>query len=118
MKKAFTLIELLGVIALLGILVAVAIPIIDSSIDKNREELYNAQINQIIKGAKDYYTKNLSELPNDGTEKVITINKLQIEGFLPMDIKNPRTGSNFPPTMKIVVKNENNTYKYTVRDET
>ena len=46
MKKGFTLIELLGVIVILGILAVIAVPVIDSSINKNKENLYQTQIQQ------------------------------------------------------------------------
>lgn len=119
MKKGFTLIELLGVIVVLGILAIIAIPIVDRSLNESKESLYETQIEQIIKGAEDYYTKNLDELPqNDGAKDEITVRELQDAGFLPLDIKNPKTNGNVSPNTKVIVTKSGNNYKYEVDEET
>jgi len=117
--KGFTLIELLGVIVILGLLAVIAIPIVDNSINKNKENLYHTQLNQIIKGAEDYYATHLSSLPkNEGETKKITISQLQNNGNLPLDIKNPRTNENFSPNTTIIVTKTGKNYKYKVDEET
>lgn len=119
MKKGFTLIELLGVIVVLGVIAVIAIPVIDNSINKNKEELYQTQINQIIKGAEDYYASHIKELPkNNGETKTKTIRDLQNAGNLPLDIKNPKTGNHFPPTTTVTITKVNDNYKYTVNEGT
>ncbi len=117
MKKGFTLIELLGVIVILGILAVIAIPVVDNSINKNKDELYKTQIKQIIKGAEDYYATHLSELPkNDGEIKKITIKDLQDEGYLELNIKNPKTNDIFPPNTTVTITKINKNYKYEVKE--
>ncbi len=117
MKKGFTLIELLGVIAILGILAVIAIPVIDSSINKNKEKLYNTQINQIIKGAEDYYATHLNELPQEeNASQSKTIKELQDAGNLSLDIKNPKTSKEFNKNTKITVTKVGNNYKYKVEE--
>lgn len=117
MKKGFTLIELLGVIAILGILATIAIPVVNYSVSQNQDKLYNTQVNQIIKGAEDYYATNLTELPqNDGDKKVKTITELQDAGNLELNIKNPKTNKTFKEETNdkasvIITKSKNN-YKY------
>ena len=104
-NKGFTLAELLGVIAILGIIALITVPAINRSLNQGKEDLYNTQIEQIKKGAQDYYAEHLSEMPdniNDSSCK--TINDLQKEGYLPLDIKNPKTDEAFPLTTKICVK--------------
>ena len=119
MKNGFTLIELLGVIAVLAVLAIIAIPIVDRSLNESKEDLYETQVQQIIKGAKDYYTRNLTELPqNDGDKVTITIETLQEEGFLPLDIKNPETGENFLKTTEVIVVKKGNNYQYTLDEGT
>lgn len=118
MKKGFTLIELLGVIVILGILAVIAIPVIDNSINKNKENLYQTQIKQITKGAEDYYASNLSELPKNNNEtKEITIKQLQDKGFLELNIKNPKTNENFSPNTTIIITKVGKNYKYKVEEE-
>jgi len=119
MKKGFTLIELLGVIVILGILAVIAVPVIDSSINKNKENLYQTQIQQIIKGAEDYYATHLSELPkNNGDEKTITLKELQDKGNLSLDIKNPKTNENFSPNTTIIITKSGKNFKYKIDEET
>ena len=116
MKKGFTLAELLGVIAVLGIIAMIAFPLMDRSITDSDEKLYNTQINQIIKGAKSYYADNL-DLLNQITEDKqgeVSLETLQKEGYLPIDIKNPRTEKNFEGETQIIVTKENNKYNYEV----
>ena len=43
-KRAFTLIELMGVIIVLGLIALIAIPTIDKSIKNSKENLYKVQI--------------------------------------------------------------------------
>lgn len=119
MKKGFTLIELLGVIVILGILSLIAIPVVDNSINKNKENLYQTQLKQIIKGAEDYYATHLSELPkNNSDEKQITIKKLQDEGYLDLNIKNPKTNENFSPNTTIIITKKGENFKYKVDEGT
>jgi len=119
MKRGFTLIELLGVIVILGLLAVIAIPIVDNSINKNKENLYHTQINQIIKGAEDYYATHLSELPkNNSDEKRLTIKTLQDEGYLDLNIKNPKTNEFFSPNTTIVITKKGENFKYKVDEGT
>lgn len=118
MKNGFTLAELLGVIALLGIIGMITIPAIDSSLNKGKDELYDTQIEQIKKGGQDYYTEHLKEMPkDDGDESCRTIKQLQDDGYLPIDIKNPKTNKNFSSLTEVCVsKIGGNEYSYQVKE--
>lgn len=105
MKKGFTLAELLGVIAILGIIALITVPAINRSLNQGKNDLYETQIEQLKKGAQDYYTEHLSEMPKEvGSSACKTIDELQKNGYLPLDIKNPKTNENFPLTTKVCVK--------------
>ncbi len=119
MNKGFTLIELLGVIVILGILAMIAVPVIDNSVNKSKDNLYVTQESQIIKGTKDYYAEHISELPqNDGDVITITIQELQEAGYLPLEIKNPKTNEDFAPTTTILVTKEGKGFKYELDKDT
>ena len=108
MKQGFTLAELLGVIAILGIISLIAVPLIDNTINKSNEDLYQTQLNQIIKGAKSYYSEqeHLSELPQaNGDVATIDLKTLQAQGYLPLDIENPKTKKSFSPSLTVKVTN-------------
>lgn len=118
MKKGFTLAELLGVIAILGIIALITVPAINRSLSQSREELYKTQIEQLEKGAQDYYTEHLDEMPSVvGEDACKTIDELQKNGYLPLDIKNPKTDKAFPLTTKVcVLKKTAMEYDYEVRE--
>ena len=63
MKRGFTLAELLGVIAILGIIAMITVPVIDRSLNQGKSNLSETQEQQLIKGLKDYYAENVREMP-------------------------------------------------------
>lgn len=122
MNKGFTLLELMGVIALLGIIALIAIPAIDRTINSSKEKLSKTQETQIIKGARDYFAEHTNELPCNEEEHVVdnscsleaqkTIDELKTKGYLPLDIKNPKTGSDYDGN--VIVTKQGNKYSYEV----
>ena len=116
-NKGFTLAELLGVIAILGIIALITAPAINRSLSEGREDLYETQIKQLEKGAEDYYAEHLSEMPQDiNSSSCKTIDELQKNGYLPLDIKNPKTDKAFSLTAEVcVVKKGSNEFDYEVR---
>ena len=122
MKKGFTLVELLGVIVILAIISMIAVPLIDRSINKSDEDLYNTQINQLVKAAKNYYAEpeNIDGLPQgDGDSVTVPLEALQKGGYLPTKVDNPKTGEPFNPTLSYVTvtkKGNHFEYKATVDD--
>ena len=117
-RKGFTLAELLGVIAILGIIALITVPAINRSLNKGKEDLYNTQIEQLKKGAQDYYAEHLSEMPDSlNSVSCKTIDELQKGGYLPLDVKNPKTDKAFPLTTEICVKKITDMeFDYEVRD--
>ena len=101
-KKAFTLVELLGVITVLGIIGLITIPVVNNTIKSSKQRAYDAQVKEILKAAEDYLADHLDEL-EDGSilcEKssytninitYISVRKLQVDGYIPESIKDPRT---------------------------
>lgn len=85
MKKGFTLMELLAVIAILGIVTVITAPIITGSINESKNSAYERQKNLIIEAARSYMSKNPAKL---GTS--VTVQTLKNDGFLGnKNIKNP-----------------------------
>ena len=129
-NKGFTLLELMGVIALLGIIALIAVPAIDRTINSSKEKLSKTQENQIIKGAKDYFAEHSNELPcneeehavdNSCLETVVkSINVLQTEGYLPYDIVDPKTDNDYSVgNVKVTKQGNKYTYEFVqVKEET
>ena len=77
-KKGFTLVELLAVIAIIGVIAAIATPNIIALIDNGKKEQYVADAKELISKAK-YYNKQEKYKDLfivDGACKVITAKKL------------------------------------------
>ena len=123
MKRGFTLIELLGVIVIISVLALITIPIIDSSLNKGKQNLSDIQKEQLIKSLRDYYSSNIDELSNITDKVCKTISELQ--EFLPNDIKDPKNNKDY--NVKVCVEKKSVTctshlddscynYSYTVED--
>lgn len=114
-KKGFTLVEILGVMVLLGLIALIIIPLVDKHIVEAREKAYQTQINNIILGAKSWAVDNpLSEfLPTDeGDIEEITLGDLMEEGYVEYDIVNPKTKKKFSRESTIEIQKVKNGYQY------
>ena len=116
MKNAFTLIELVGVISLLAVIALVAIPAINNSLIKSRDKLSSVQESQIIKGAKDYYSEHLNELPEDGKCIKISIETLKNNGYISDTTINPENSEEYANYYVIVTK-KGSSYEYDFTNE-
>jgi prepilin-type N-terminal cleavage/methylation domain-containing protein len=77
-KKGFTLIELLAVIVLLAIISLIIFPIVTNQINTSKENLYDVQVENIIKAAKDMILNNQDLLDeNHVIPTLISIEDLQ-----------------------------------------
>ncbi len=114
----FTLAELLGVIAILGVIALITVPAINRSLDSGREDLYETQIEQIKKGGEDYYTQHLEEMPsNVGDRACQSLESLKSNGYLPVDIKNPKTNEDFSQLTQVCVEKVGETeFVYSVEE--
>lgn len=113
-QKAFTLVELLGAIVILGIIGMISTPVIQSTIDKNNTKLCYDQRESFIKTAKNYIASNPFKNLKEEEETTITIRQLQDEGYIEeSELKNPK-GGNFSPNsaVKITYDGTKITYEY------
>lgn len=118
MRKGFTLIELLAVIILLGILSLIVVTTVNGTLKDNKEKTCLIQKQNIIDGAKNWANKNVFSLPkNEGEKYRITINELQVQGFLDKNIKNPKTDEILSPDMEIIITRIDNNYNYELEME-
>lgn len=116
MKRGFTLVELLAVLVILGLLGLIAVPVVDKIIKDNKNDLYELQIKNIEEGARDWAASNPLILPEVGKETTKTISELEDEGFIEIDIKNPKTNTTFCKDSYVTITNTGNgfTYSYNV----
>ncbi|MGI6325237.1 MAG: LamG-like jellyroll fold domain-containing protein [Bacilli bacterium] len=118
MKKGFTLIELLSIIVILGIILAIGIPVVNKVIDNTRQKLYEETAKNIEKATESYVAKNLTmlnSLKNDGDYIEITLKELVDAGVLDNNIQNPITKGMFnlnSYAVRITFQNSNYIYKF------
>lgn len=108
-NKAFTLVELLGVIVLLGILGIVIIPKVGDSITNSKETAYITQEETIKKAVNDFLVDN-ADLLEDNDTITIKLGVLKQKGYLPVNIKNPKTRKNISNESLIIITKNGNTY--------
>lgn len=109
--KGFTLVEMIAVIIILAIVATITFPIVSQSIEKNREKLYQSQLEEIKLNAEKWAYSNLDLLPTvEGEMITITLQSLKEGGFVPLDIRDPRTKELLPNDLKITITFKNNNY--------
>lgn len=118
-NKGFTLVELLGVIAILGIIGSITVTIVSNIINKGLDDTNNAQIKSIEKAAKNWANANMfsNDLPKCNTgscNSSISVSYLITEGYLDSDdITSPKTGESYKcSSVKITKDAENNKYSF------
>lgn len=101
-QKGLTLVEVLAVIVILGIIAAIAIPAVNTMIDKSRDEAHRANAQLIIDSARMYVT--VEDLLGGGTNSTsVSAQDLVNEGYLaklPTDPDNK--GNTYHPTATVV----------------
>lgn len=115
-QKGFTLVEILAVIAILGILTGIAIGGIQLLLDKAKEEFYNEQENNMIMAAQAYYQTNRNKLPKK-IGKIITVSLKELEDAKyidPIKDRNKNNCDNENSYVK-VFKYSQTDYRYTVK---
>ena len=106
-NKAFTLVELLGVLIILSIMLVLVFPSVTHIINQGKETTYQVQINKILRATYDYSLKNTSILPQNNEISFVTLGELKQEGFIDNDVTNPDTSEPFPNDLIITIKNTN-----------
>lgn len=119
-KKAFTLVELLAVITLIGLMGILVIPAVNKEIKSFKQAAYKDSIKSITEAARNWGSDNPLLLPvKDGEIVTITLSTLKSSGYISNSIKNPITDREFPNDMLIeVTKKGKRSIIYTVAENT
>lgn len=117
MNKAFTLVELLGTIVVLGIIGMITTPIVQNEIDKNNTKTCKYQIESFKRAAKNYIASN--PFKNINEETTIKIGELIDDGYIEdSELKNPKGGKfSINSSVKITYDGKKTTYTYEKADE-
>ena len=120
MKKGFTLVELLGVIILLGLIVTIVTPVIGNTINTSRNKAYDSQVNVIETAAKEWGVENIEELPEIDSDEVKTLQLTDLinSGKLQSaTIINPKTKAVMTGCVAISYNSEYKQYEYKYTEE-
>lgn len=118
-KNAFTLIELVGVVVLLGVILLAIVPVNNMILKDSKEKLYEAQISEIKDGLKNWAIDNNRILPIfENQSVVITLAQLKIGGYVSDEIINPKTDKCLGNDMLLTITRYQNNYIYDVDEST
>lgn len=114
-KKGFTIVELLGVIVVLGLLATVIYPIVNKSINRSKDDLYNTQIETIESGARSWGAEHIKDLPKtEGATVKVTLTQLQEGGYVAEDLQNPKTKKPFSSSVYVTITMRSKVLEYQV----
>lgn len=114
MKKGFTLVELIAVVAILGLIAAIVYPSINSIIKSSKDDSFESQKKVVLKAAQEWGVDNVNLLPNSG-KKSLTLSALINGGYIANDeLKDPRDGKQLKGC--VMVEYTSNQYKYSFEE--
>lgn len=115
-KNAFTLLELLGVVIILGVLSLITFPIILNQIKDAKQGIKDSTKTLIIDAAKDYYEDNTNNYEKtEGITYCIDIKTLTDENYLSRNLKNENL-NNIDTSKKVKLIFHNNKFDYEIVD--
>jgi prepilin-type N-terminal cleavage/methylation domain-containing protein len=116
-NKAFTLVELLGVITLLSIILTITFSVISNVIKDSREKTYDSQISTITNAAKRYVSDNIQNMIKDN-DNFVTIKNLQEGGYINSKniLKNPINNRTMTGCIVVSYSDSYNQFNYLYTD--
>ena len=117
MKKGLTLVELLAVIAILGLLIMLLVPNLLKMLENNKERLYEDQTSELTRLSRNYIIDNPSlykDIDEDGY-LYVGVETLCEGEYINCPIKDPRDDSNIEGCIKIEKVEKD--YEYTYEEE-
>ena len=115
LNNAFTLVELLGVIIILGVIALITYPIIDKSIKNSKQQALDRTIDSIEEAAYKYSVEN--DIGYSIEYKALQLSDLVSKGFLKENITNPVTNEQMQGCVLYRWDDTNNQYIFEYDEE-
>lgn len=116
-KKAFTLIEVVGIITILSLMLLVTVPALTKTLKRNEQEQYNNYVNNLKMATESYIVKNINNFPelSDFEAKVyVEIKTLLKEGYIKEIQDDPNATYDEQPDSVLVTLNADGTFNFEV----
>lgn len=118
MKKGFTLVELIGVIIVLGLIALIALPPILNAIRGKESEISEASEEIIYNATSLYVSDNSNSFPKtNGNTFCVTLDTLTQGDYLPDVVYDAVSGDEVPLTNMVEVKYEQDRFSYNLNNE-
>ena len=118
-KYGFTLVELLAVLAVLGILMTIIAPSVSHAVKNSRVAAYEKQIQILTTATEKWGTEHLGELPDRDSDKLVTVDfrTLYQDGEITSyPLTNPTTGEELEGCIVISYSAQYKQYEYKYSD--
>lgn len=119
-NKGFTLLEVLGVIVLLGVIALLVITLSNRMLNKSKQSLYETQIETIVSSAKKWTISHNNELPmssEEGSYRLL-FTKLAEDGYIDSEeLIDPRNNKKICGYVEINYNDSKKQYKYTPKTD-
>lgn len=119
-NKGFTLLEVLGVIVLLGIVALLVVTLSNRMLNQSKESLYETQKETIVSAAKKWTIANNGVLPMSGAEEAYNLpfNKLAEDGYIDNEeLIDPRNNKDICGYIQITYNDSKKQYNYKIIEE-
>ncbi len=118
MKKGFTLVELIGVIIILGLIAILAFPPILNAIRGSQKDISDASKEILYSATNLYVNDNMNDFPRtNGNTFCVTLETLVQGEYLPTSVYDATTGDEIPLSSIVEVKYEQDRFSYNLNNE-
>ncbi len=118
LRNGFTLIELIGVVIILGLIALIAFPVILNSIRSTKDKISDASKKIVYEAARLYVSDNSNEFfKYNGNTYCVNLETLSQQEYLPTKVYDSVSGDEIPLTNVIEIKYEQDRFDYNFNND-
>ena len=111
MKKGFTLVEVIAIVAILAIITLLVVPKVNNIIKNNKKKTCDGIVTTIEDAASSYAYLHINEMPSSGSIE-ISLQQLINENLLQKDLENPYTNEQISKSNTVKITKNGNNYNF------